>query len=286
MTMEEHPRETLDPQEHDLLSELTLLARLGVLSLEEQQRVALHLRSGCARCSLELRNGSDALDVLALATPGSAPSAGARDALLAAVESQPLRTTPVPLSLEAPRRPRPRGSPWAIAASLLALALSSGALFAVLRQQRDSSSALQLASAQLDARLSAEAQRLEALAQRVGSFEQALQAQPASSVTMALAGEASFGSAEARVVMDAAGQQVLLLASRLPPLPPGRTYQLWVIVSGAPESLGVFEPDHEGRVVFVESKQLELSSGAQVAVSVEPAGGVPQPTGPIVLVSR
>jgi anti-sigma-K factor RskA len=103
---------------------------------------------------------------------------------------------------------------------------------------------------------------------------------------MTLGGESKFGQATARVVMDAAGQQVLLLASRVPPLPAGQTYQLWVIISGTPRSLGVFTPDPEGRVVHVESESLTLASDAKVAVSVEPSGGVAQPTGPIVLISH
>ena len=285
MTMDERTREHLDPLEHSLIAELSLLARLGVLSPEEQQRVALHLRSGCERCSGELRQGADALDVLALATPGVAPSPGARQALLDAVE--PRRAPHVSERGAAPLRPRARRFPLAAIAASLALLLSLGTLAALWRQQRETRAALALADSQLDEKLAAATQRFESLAQRVGTFEESLRSAPASSVReWALAGEASYGAARARVVMDAAGQQVLLLASRLPPLPPGRTYQLWVIVSGAPESLGVFQPDPEGRVVFVESKQLELGSGAQVAVSVEPAGGVPQPTGPIVLVSH
>lgn len=285
MTMADPGQEPLSPTEHALLSELAQLAPLGVLSLDEQQRVALHLRSGCERCSVELRQGAGALDVLALATPTLATSARAREALLAAVAPAGARRAPE--RQQAPRRPRSFVAPLAAVAAGLALVLSIGSLLAVLRQQRDTRSALETASTQLDARLVAESQRLEALAQRVGTFEQTLQAAPVSGPReWALAGEASFGAAEARVVVDAAGQQVLLLASQLPPLPPGRTYQLWVIVSGAPESLGVFEPDRDGRVVFVESKPLAFGSGAQVAVSVEPAGGVPQPTGPIVLMSH
>jgi anti-sigma-K factor RskA len=88
------------------------------------------------------------------------------------------------------------------------------------------------------------------------------------------------------VVMDASGHQVLLLASRVPPLPAGQTYQLWVIVSGTPQSLGVFRPDPDGRVLHMETENVTFSSDAKVAVSVEPSGGVPQPTGPIVLISH
>jgi hypothetical protein len=175
-----------------------------------------------------------------------------------------------------------------LAASAAALAVALASLSLLLLQRHQHSTELELAAlrTQLDEQIAAEGARREELAARVGSFEAALSAQPAQAHELALSGEASFGEAKARVVMDAAGQQVLLLASRLPPLPPGRTYQLWVIVSGAPKSLGVFAPDRDGRVVYVESEPLVLEQGVQAAISVEPAGGVPQPTGPIVLISH
>ena len=111
MTMEERRHEHLSPTEHALLSELAGLAPLGVLSLDEQQRVALHLDSGCERCREELHQGASALDVLALATPKLTPSPRAREALLAAVA--PAASRRAPERREAPRRPRSFVAPLA-----------------------------------------------------------------------------------------------------------------------------------------------------------------------------
>ena len=286
MTMDERGRESLSEQEHAELMELALLAPLGALLPEEQRRVALHAAEGCARCEVALREAHGALDVLALAAPSVAPSARGRESLLASLDAAvPLRVRP---ERQAPP-PQPRrglAQRFAAIAAGLALLLASASLFEVLRQGRETRRALELADARVEQRIAAEGQQREALAQRVGAFEQELETRVASSVSLALAGEATFGTADARVVMDAAGQQVLLLASRIPPLPEGRTYQLWVIVSGAPRSLGVFAPDRDGRVIYVQSEPLDLPTGVQAAVSIEPSGGVPQPTGPIVLVSR
>ncbi|HEX5067812.1 MAG TPA: anti-sigma factor [Myxococcota bacterium] len=283
--MDERGRE-LSEQEHAELTDLVLLAPLGGLLPDEQRRVALHASEGCARCEAALREAHAALDVLALAAPELEPSPRARDAVVAALEAAaPLRA--LPLRTAPPRDAhRSFAQRFAAVAAGLALLLSAASLFVALREGRETRQALALADAQALQRIAAEGQQREALAQRVGAFEQEIQTRVAASVSLALAGEASFGTANARVVMDAAGQQVLLLASRIPPLPEGRTYQLWVIVSGAPRSLGVFAPDREGRVVYVQSEPLELPSGVQAAVSIEPSGGVPQPTGPIVLVSR
>ncbi|THF88963.1 anti-sigma factor [Deinococcus sp. KSM4-11] len=54
------------------------------------------------------------------------------------------------------------------------------------------------------------------------------------------------------------------------PADPGRTYQLWQIQAGTPVSLGVF--DEAGLLTAA------LPPHATIAVSVEPAGGSPQPT--------
>jgi anti-sigma-K factor RskA len=268
---------------HDELRELARLAPLGALLPDEQRRVALHAAEGCEECSAALREGDEALEVLALSAPPLAPSPRAREALLGSLGRAPVRRAP---GLRTAPRRRESGQRFAAVAAGLALALSAASLALVWRQTRDTQRALDAAEANVSERIAAEAQSREALAARVGSFEQTLEARVASSVSLALAGDASFGAANARVVMDAAGQQVLLLASRIPPLPAGRTYQLWVIVSGSPRSLGVFAPDPEGRVVYVGSEPLELPTGVKAAISIEPAGGVPQPTGPIVLVSR
>jgi hypothetical protein len=283
MTMDERGRE-LSEQAHAELTELALLAPLGALLPEEQRRVALHASEGCTRCEAALREAHGALDVLALAAPELEPSPRARDAVVAALDTAPVRA--LPARQAPPRERRSFAQRFAAVAAGIALVLAAASLSLVLRQGRETRQALELADARLEQRVAAEGQQREALAQRVGVFEQEMQTRAAASVSLALAGEATFGTADARVVMDAAGQQVLLLASRIPPLPQGRTYQLWVIVSGAPKSLGVFAPDRDGRVVYVQSESLDLPSGVQAAVSIEPSGGVPQPTGPIVLVSR
>lgn len=64
-------------------------------------------------------------------------------------------------------------------------------------------------------------------------------------------------------------------------VPDDRTYQLWLIDESGPVSAGVFRPDAEGdAVVVVEG---ELGSGVVLGVTVEPAGGSPQPTGEVLI---
>lgn len=76
-------------------------------------------------------------------------------------------------------------------------------------------------------------------------------------------------------------QVALVHALRLPPLEPGRTYQLWLIPEGGapiPSSLFVPGPDGVALVPNVRVPTLERGRYAAFAVTVEPAGGSPAPT--------
>ena len=68
-------------------------------------------------------------------------------------------------------------------------------------------------------------------------------------------------------------------ASNLPPLPAGRTYQLWVVTAQAPISAGLLTPDIQGSVSEVFNTPPDIPQPIAMAVTIEPAGGVPAPTG-------
>ena len=60
-----------------------------------------------------------------------------------------------------------------------------------------------------------------------------------------------------------------------PPLQPGRVYQVWVLTTGAPISAGFVSPDRSGRRDGRPGHVADIPLPAGVAVSLEPAGGVP-----------
>jgi anti-sigma-K factor RskA len=76
---------------------------------------------------------------------------------------------------------------------------------------------------------------------------------------------------------------MLFSATQLPKLPAGRVYQLWTITGTTATSAGLLTPDANGAV------RLELPVSANAAkpdafgLTIEPAGGSPAPTLPIVL---
>lgn len=87
-------------------------------------------------------------------------------------------------------------------------------------------------------------------------------------------GEAA-ADGEVVAVVNAGQGRGVLVARGLPAAPEGRTWQAWSLTGGAASSAGVFELGEDG-VAVVEFDW--PAAGEAVAVSLEPAGGSPQPT--------
>ncbi|MGH9519554.1 MAG: anti-sigma factor [Terriglobales bacterium] len=77
----------------------------------------------------------------------------------------------------------------------------------------------------------------------------------------------------------------VIVASHLPPAPSGRTYEMWLLPGhGNPLPAGVFQATAAGDAVHAIAQPLHDIAG--LAVSLEPAPGSSQPTGPIVLAAK
>jgi anti-sigma-K factor RskA len=73
-----------------------------------------------------------------------------------------------------------------------------------------------------------------------------------------------------------------LYVFNMPPLPPDKTYQLWAILD-RPISAATFGTDRGNKSRVMIRRVPQIDRIKQFAVSVEPDGGSPQPTGPIYL---
>ena len=72
---------------------------------------------------------------------------------------------------------------------------------------------------------------------------------------------------------------VLLVASNLPQLVDGKTYQMWMIPRGGkPVAAGVFQSDAAGTAVHLMAGAVDVRATGAIAVTVEPDGGSAQPT--------
>ncbi|HEY4363196.1 MAG TPA: anti-sigma factor [Bryobacteraceae bacterium] len=72
---------------------------------------------------------------------------------------------------------------------------------------------------------------------------------------------------------------VLLIASNLPTLQPGKTFEMWVIPKGgSPRPAGIFPADAQGTAVHMLSGPIDPQGLGAVAVSIEPEAGSRTPT--------
>jgi anti-sigma factor RsiW len=74
-----------------------------------------------------------------------------------------------------------------------------------------------------------------------------------------------------------------LIAHNLPMPRAGRTYQLWLVTPAGKINAGTFMPDTSGAAMVRATYALARDSLSAVAVTDEPAGGMPQPTGQMVI---
>ncbi|MEW6248180.1 MAG: anti-sigma factor [Nitrospirota bacterium] len=102
---------------------------------------------------------------------------------------------------------------------------------------------------------------------------------------VSLSGSEMAKGAGGLLLYDPDTKKAWLYAFNLPPLPGGKTYQLWA-VQEKPVSAGTFTTDagQKGRLLIRYLP--EFSRTTKFAVSLEPEGGRPQPTGAIYLIGQ
>jgi anti-sigma-K factor RskA len=103
---------------------------------------------------------------------------------------------------------------------------------------------------------------------------QSLQSQPQEPQMVELGGAGTEQGARAELV-TLEGDRAVLVVENMPPVPEGKTYQIWVIEDNVPKPSGLFKPGEDSVAAVVEHP---LGGGDVIAVTVEPEGGSPKPT--------
>jgi anti-sigma-K factor RskA len=262
---------------HDDLKQDAAAYALGVLEAGERAAFETHL-AGCAECAAEVRD----MRLVAGALPYAVPQVSPPPSLRARILGEIAATAPAP-ALPGPVLRERRGSlpQWLSIAAMLVLGVAMF-MYAQRMQARVSSLESQLRDAQARA---TEADRLTAEARNV-----AFRAQSAMGVFAApdvaridLAGQPVAINARARALWSRQRGMVFTV-SNLPALPAGRVYQVWVVTAQAPVSAGLLTPDAAGGGSVYYETPVDILPPTAVAVTLEPAGGVPAPTGAMYLV--
>jgi anti-sigma-K factor RskA len=260
---------------HEVFDTLVAIYAVGALDGNDLVQFEAHLAGGCDQCEAALRESHEALAQVAPAGPRATSPAVPSE-----VKAELLRRIG-----EAPARrasERRRWLPWvaATAAAMVVSAMLTGGFVASRYEARLGQMARETTRVRDEIRLR-EATLLEQLEMYRRVVE--LLGDPATRV-VELRGSGPNAEASGRVVWhERAGGH--LIVTKLPPLPAGKAYEAWMLGGPAPRPAGVFTVDASGQ----GSRKLEPTEGVPAkafAVTVEPEGGVPEPTGPIVLASR
>ncbi len=99
-----------------------------------------------------------------------------------------------------------------------------------------------------------------------------------------LAGKTANVQAKGRIFWDQSKRKWIFVARDLPPLSPDKTYQLWFVpAAGNPVSAAIFNTMTDGSVQAEIDVPGNIAMLKAAAVTTEPAGGLPQPSGQFAL---
>jgi anti-sigma-K factor RskA len=264
--------------DHDAVREAAGLYALGALPADEHALFEAHV-STCDECRDDVRAFGEVVNVLPFALPQIDPPPALRGRVLAAAGANLPRSV-VPLTPVRQRRTFVMAG-WLSAAALLVLAIGLGAYTVLLRHRVGG---LEVVLREAVARLDRSERQLASATRDAERAQVRLAVLTAPDMKQVdLAGQAPAPRAAGRAFLSASNG-LLFAASQLPPLPAGRTYQVWFLTPGAPISAGLVKPDQSGRVTAAFDVPPGAASPKGLAVSIEPDGGVRAPTGALYLV--
>jgi len=252
---------------HQELIESAASYALDALEADERVAFEAHL-ADCDQCQSEVAAYREVAGALVhAAAPVPAPPPALRDRILReARQVRPIATVSRPLVTAAPpARSRGRMAPWLVAAASLAAAI---VVLLMDRSERERNQ-----------RLAVELESARATLARTDSTLSAFLGPEVHVVSLTAPAEQK---PRVRVFWNHTRRTYIVTALGLPPAPEGKTYQLWAMRKGqAPLSMGTFNPDASGRTVTMLAVAQAITDGGFIddcAMTVEPAGGSPQPT--------
>jgi len=245
---------------------------LGSLDPAEHREFEAHLAT-CPICAEEVRSLTRVADALPYSVPQRTPRPDLRARVLATVTGAAHEA-----SSRAARDQSSRGvaREWLPLAAALVLAAGLGA-YAWQLQQRVATLETRLEDAE---RRAAASERASVEARNVADRAQTAMAVLAAPdlVRIDLAGQTPARLATARALWSR-NRGMVFTVTNLPLAPEGRVSQVWVVTANAPVSAGLLMPDASGGAAVFFNTPPDIAPPLAVAVTLEPAGGVPAPTG-------
>jgi anti-sigma-K factor RskA len=226
---------------------------LGVAKEPERSEIQAHLARGCEVCTAEIRKAREVVALIGSHSGLASPPAGPRRRVPASLGAEPHRAgwwTPV----------------WGVAAiTSLAVALFAASFFR--GRERD-----------LSQQLAAAREQLRDQTIQLTRLNEAFTILSRPDTAVSSFGQGQLQTPQGSLFMNPAQGMVLLL-SNLPRAAAGKVYQVWLLPKrGVPQPAGLFQSALDGTALYIRKVPLDLSAINAVAITLENAGGAPQPT--------
>jgi anti-sigma-K factor RskA len=265
---------------HDTIGAMLDEYALGQLSQDERRDVETHVRE-CESCAADLRELAVVMEGIALSVEPVTPPPALKQRVLSSLASQPQEprrrsvdsnvVAMPPYGVKIRRGVHPG---WLAAAAVVILGLGA-VLYSFIETRRlliDDVQEAQAMAVDLQRRLDLYAEQADLAV----SILTAADMQP-----IAMSGKENATASTARAYWSPT-RGLLIVANDLPMPPPGRIYQVWVIGGGKPFSAGLLGDQGAGRGMLIAPPPGGVAPGAvTVAVTDEPPGGLPAPSGSI-----
>jgi anti-sigma-K factor RskA len=251
---------------HAELESIAALDAIGAATADEASAFHAHCQS-CPDCRRARDEYEEAASLLALDLDPVAPPRELRDRIFKAIDGQEERENVIDA------RDRFGTKRWWMIAAVFFLALWGWRELSVrvIREKANSSEAEMR-------RLAGQNQLLAARNEKLSAEMAALASQDTR--TIALAGQQVSPSASARVFLEPQQRRAVVFFYNLPANPTDKSYQLWILRGDQPkpQSAGVFDVTQSGGA-SISIENLPLATEIKgLAVTLEPKGGVAQPT--------
>jgi hypothetical protein len=282
---------------HAQFDGLAALHATGAVDAQERGALERHLEV-CLECVSEVKTLLPITHALVHGAPPLAPPAALRRRLLNRVTGagydeqtvvDPLDTFAAVEDKDRPTVPEPatkRGAGglfWAAAILLIAAAGAVGWYIGELdRQARDLGDRLRTADARADQ--TAAALAAEQARSRVRDQVVTMLSEPGVQ-RLELLGQPIAPRAAGRALWSDTSELVVV-ATGLPALPSGDVYQLWFGTIDGPLGAGLMEPNQDGQALLRVPLPELVVMPVPMALTVEPFGGMPAPTGDIYLLGQ
>jgi anti-sigma-K factor RskA len=268
----------------DQVKEIAPLYVIGGLDERTAQDFELSLDSATAEQQRVIAQWREVAALLPQALPLQTPPDHLRERLLNRIVAE-AQETPIEISAEEstweetperaeskilpfiqPRRAEPRTARWMLIAATALFAFTAGYLF--------------IKNTKLAHELGALALERDGLSNEIGARRRQVEDIVSSRTrVISMVGDET-PQANAKVIWDMKGQQWVVYIFDLPAPPSDKDYQLWYVTKDAKISAAVFRTDEQGSRVLTLTLPPEALAGlAATAVTLEPRGGSPQPTG-------